>query len=235
VKRFLLLGFVFFFLILTPVVFAQEATPTLPPGQAWAQKSEIYTPRLLPTSPFYFLKTWKEKLELVFTANAEQRVAKRIELATRRLAEMKAILETHPEMTERIAQRYQNQIRAIAEEGKEIGEKNRERLMEHISQMTLKHQEVLLRVYDQAPGAAKKGLENALENSLKGHLQAVESISKERKGAVLEELGEKQEEVIEKVDRVKKGVGPQVREQIGILREIRRRFKGSKGERPESE
>jgi len=231
VRKFFFVFFFLFFLI-SPIILAQEATPTLPPGQAWDQRGEIYSPRLLPTSPFYFLKKWKERLELTFAVNVGQKVAKRMEFATRRLAEMNAVVKTNPEMIEEVAEDYQEELGLIEEKSNQLKKEGREELIEHVSEMTLKHQVVLLRIYENVPESAKKGLENAMENSLKGHLQAVESVSKEKKEEVLENLSEKHDEVIEKMDQIKGEMGAGVRERVEILKQMR---EDREGEFPEEE
>ncbi len=137
-----------------------------------------YAPRLLPTSPFYFLKSWKEKLELLLARKTERKVVKRLEFANRRLAELKGVAKKQPELVNKLADRYEEQLFLLEKEAQKLKEQDKESLMEHVGEVMLKHQEILLEVLEKAPEAAKKGLENALEKSRKGHERAVKAVSK---------------------------------------------------------
>ena len=175
----------------------------------------IYTPSILPDSPFYFLKLWKEKLELALAQGAEKRVAKRVEILTRRLAELKAMGEKDPGSIEKHTLRYQNQLVLLEGDLANLGDEKNDWLREHVGEVTLKHQEVLLGVYENAPEAAKKGLENALENSLKGHFQAVGSLSEEKQEKLEEKVADKTERVIQKLEQVQQRVREEENEDKG--------------------
>lgn len=179
-RKITLLAALFFIPLFTaPGIFAQESTVSA--EQAWAETGEIYTPKILPNNVFYFLKSWKERVEIFFANTPDRKAAKRLEFATRRLAEIKSIIKDDPALVEQLTNRYQEQVRLTLQEAEQVREQSRERLMEHVGEVTLKHQQVLLGVYQSAPESAQKGLQNALDQSMRGHNQAVQSVSKDKK------------------------------------------------------
>jgi hypothetical protein len=190
-KILFLILFVFLLGIVSPKILAAETSSKTDP----LDKIE-YSPRLLPTSPFYFLKQWKEKVELVLARTPEKKVAKRLEIANRRLAELKAVVGKKPELAQELADRYEEQLGKLEEEAQTLEEKKRRELLEHVEEVTLKHQEVLLDVYQKVPEPAKRGIETALEKSLRGY-QVIEKI-KERKEEGKERVNENKSRRLEK-------------------------------------
>jgi len=162
----------------------------------------IYRPRLLPTSPFYFLKTWKEKWELSFARTAEAKVAKKAEIAHRRLAEAKVLVEKKPKLAEKWLEKYQQRLEDLDETIEKLPPEKAEAVKEHVAEMTLKHQKVLLEVLEKAPESAQKGLQNALEKSVKSHQQAVGTLRKERQEKIREKARKNQEKILEKIEKL---------------------------------
>lgn len=200
----LLVGGLFLvFLLKGGVVLGQEAT-----GEATFLSQIEYTPRLLPGNPFYFLKQWREKIELFLARAPEKRVAKRLEIANRRLAELRVLSEKRPTWAPRLAEQYRQQLEAARRELERLREEKRRELAEHLSEVTLKHQEILLRVYQQVPEEAQKGIETALEESLKGHQKVIEKIEPqgEESEEFFEKLERKKEEIIKKVEEMEEKV-----------------------------
>lgn len=123
---------------------------------------------LLPDFPFYFLKTWKEQIQLFFTFGAENKARQYLHLAEVRLAEYQKMIEKgKTEIAQRTLEKYQKQLNRALEkadqaqaQGKDIKD-----LAQRIEQATTKHLEVLQGNLEKAPEQAKKGLENAIENS----------------------------------------------------------------------
>jgi len=218
VRKIIVLVILALFLIVVPGVLAQKVTepPTTVPVQNWLE-GDIYTPKLLPTNPFYFLKTWKERFELIFAATPEKRVAKRVEFTTRRLAETKALFEKRSAKAEKWLERYQSQLETLQNEMAKLPEEKADWLLEHVGEVTQKHQEILLDVYEKAPEQAKKGLENALGNSSKGHQRAIEAISEqEKQRRVLKKLEGKKIRLMNRLEQIEaRGeVFQQIRQQL---------------------
>ena len=219
---FLILALCVFVFVPTRVV-AQEATDNL--------EQIDYTPRLLPTSPFYFLKGIKENFELLLANTPEKKVAKRIEITNRRLVELKVVVEEKPELAEKLAGRYEQQLESLDQEVRQVAGDKKEELAEHVSEVTLKHQSILLDVYQKVSEQGKKGVGNALEKSIHGHQQAVESVSKEKQVEIKEKVLERKTEVIQKMERVEEQVRQEVREGGGegveVLQRVREQLKQS--------
>jgi len=194
----------------------------------WLEQID-YAPRLLPTSPFYFLKGVKESLELILANTPGKKVAKRIEIANRRLVELKAVVKKKPELAEKLAGRYEQQLELLGQEVKQVAGNKREELAEHVSEVTLKHQSILLGVYKEVPEQGRKGIENAIEKSIHGHQQAIESVSKEKQVEIKEMILERKMEVIQKLERVEEQVGQEVKEGSGegieVLQKVREQLR----------
>lgn len=222
IKKILLVLFLSLSLIFSTNVHAQEATSSTD-----LLEQINYEPDLLPTSPFYFLKTWKEKIEIAFARTPQEKIEKRIEFANRRLAELRALASENPDRVERLSQRYQEELNLIQNEVKNISEQERDRIMEHVAEVTLKHQEILLDNLEKAPEKAQKGLENALDNSLKGYQQAVEVVTEEKKGQIEVKVEQKVEQVIRKAESVQEKVEnqEQIQNTINQLNEIKTRVR----------
>jgi len=162
----IILVVLFSFLLLTPFkLSAQQEDPL----------AKIdYAPRLLPTSPFYFLKQIKERLELTFARTPEAKVAKRLEFANRRVAELKRVAVKKPQLGEKLARRYEEELKEVEEEARQLKETERQGLLKHISQVVLKHQNILSQVLEKVPQEAKEGIKKALESSLQGYQRVLE-------------------------------------------------------------
>ncbi len=160
---------------------------------------ELPDPGILPDSNFYFLKTWKESIQIFFTFGAENKVKQFLHLAEVRLAEYQKMIEKgKTEIAQKTLDKYEKQLNhalAKAEEAKEKG-KDVEKLKEAISEKIIKHQEVLIEVLNKVPEEAKKGIENAIEMSQKGFENAIQAVSGEKK----EELERKAEEVKSRIE-----------------------------------
>lgn len=184
-------------LFLTLNTFAQEATPP-----AEVLEEPIYTPRLLPDNPLYFLKRIKERIELFFAFTPEKRAEKLAEIATRRIAEAKMMVKKgKPEFVERLMARYQKHLERAIEKTEEAKKKGKEveKVLEIITQATSQHQGVLSEVYEKVPEEAKKAIEKAIEVSGRGQEEALKAVSGEKR----EEMKEKIKEKMEKRPKVK--------------------------------
>lgn len=149
---------------------------------ALAKDFELPEAGTAPDSSFYFLKSWKEKIQLFFTFNAEQKAKQYTHLAGVRFAEYQKMIEKgKTKIAEKTLVKYQNQLnRAIqkVEKLKNNG-KNIKELEIKIKQTTQKHLETLNRNFQKVPWQAQKGIENAIENLQK---QIEKNLKRPRKG-----------------------------------------------------
>ncbi len=188
-KKFLLMAAVLLViggLFLTTAAFAQEATPSA--------EEEIYTPKLLPDSPFYFLKKFKEKIELFLAQSPEAQAEKQTEFATRRVAEAKVMIKRNKHhLVVKLMEKHEkhlDQAEKKIEEAKEKG-KDVERVLAIVAEATSIHQKVLAEVYEKVPEQAKEAIEHAIEVSNQGQERALEAISGEKKEQLREHIEER--------------------------------------------
>lgn len=148
---------------------------------ASAQSNKLPSPGLTPDSPFYFLKIWKEKIQLFFTFGEENKAKQHLHLADVRLAEYQKMVEKgKTEIAQKTLEKYEKQLDHALEKAGEAERKGEdvEKLKETISEKILKHQEVLRGVLEKVPEQAKEGIEKAIEASKKGYQTVVEAVSK---------------------------------------------------------
>ncbi len=199
--------------------------PFLFVGLVQAQTNDLPDPGMLPDSLFYFLKSWTEGIGTVFTFGEGKKAERFLNLSEKRLAEAKALIERGSmEHATRTIERYEEQLeRAMqrAERGKEKG-LDTDKVLERISERTLKHQEVLADVYERVPEEAREGIERAMENSMRGHEESLRAVSGERREEVMERVRTKREEVESKIEEMRsRGIDiPQILEREGITPDI---------------
>ena len=121
---------------------------------------------ILPDSSFYFLKEWKEGIQLFFAFGAENKAKQYLHLADVRVAEYLKMQEKGKiEIANRTLEKYELQLgRALelyesAKNKKEVGNLMNEKI--------LNHQIILEGVLAAAPEQAKAGLLRAIEASAK--------------------------------------------------------------------
>ncbi|MBI2053898.1 MAG: apolipoprotein A1/A4/E family protein [Candidatus Staskawiczbacteria bacterium] len=138
---------------------------------ALAQDNNLLSAGFNPDSPFYFLKGWKENIQIFFTFKAEQKASQYLHLSDVRLAEYQKMLEKgKTEIAQKTLDKYEKQLnRAISKveelrgRGKDIKD-----ISEKIATSIAKHAEVLEKNLQKAPEEAKGRIEKALENLRKG-------------------------------------------------------------------
>ncbi|HDY72664.1 MAG TPA: hypothetical protein ENH90_00655 [bacterium] len=138
--------------------------------QVFAQDAELPSPGLLPDNVFYFLKTWKEQIQLFFTFDAEKKAEQYIHLADVRLAEYQKMIEKgKEEIAQRVLAKYEKQLGHALSKAKELQNKGKDNqdLFQKIEDTTVKHISVLEKNMANVSENAKKGLEKALESSKK--------------------------------------------------------------------
>ena len=154
---------------------------------------DLPKPGLTPDSSFYFLDTIGKKINLFFTFSPEKKAEKAIQFAEERLAEAKVMGEKNK--TKALAsanQAYQEFLDLANQKTKEAKEKGKdvEELAILITEKTLKHQEVLMEVFEKVPEEAKTAIQDAIEASRKGSEEAVQSVSGVKKDELLQKAEE---------------------------------------------
>ena len=153
-------------------------------GVAQAQTDELPDPGILPGNPFYFLKSTSESIGTFFSFGKVAKVERYVSLANKRLAEAEALAEKGDEKrAEEATERYQERISKALERAKEarVEGVDVDEVMSRVAEATLKHQEVLGRVYEKVPEQAKEAIQNAMERSAQGYDEALKAISEEKR------------------------------------------------------
>lgn len=139
----------------------------------------LYTPKLLPDNPLYFAKTGWEKVRSAFTFNNVTKAKYQIILVEKRIAEASALIRKGKnKLAEKNIQRYEAQVDKVLARVEKLKEKGKdvESLITKLTENTLRHQEVLSRVYEKVPEQAKEAIQRAMEASKRGHERAKEAI-----------------------------------------------------------
>lgn len=153
-----------------------------------ASNLEISEPKLLPDSPFYFLKNWQRGIKSFFTFNSVKKANLRVRYASEKLLEARKLVEKTeiPEVIEKALENYEkevNKVKAVAEKIKEKAAENLEvgEFLDKFIKHQVLHQRILEKLEEQVPEQAFEKIKEAREN----HLQ--------RLGEVMQKLEEKTE------------------------------------------
>lgn len=186
------LSFVFLFEVAPVVWGAEDSVAQTPEGPTFYQIGEVYTPRLLPDSPWYFLKVWRDGLQLFFTSDPIKKLEFKLTLANKRILEYQRVCELNPKTCERFKEwpeRYAKWMREAAgdlEKVKAAG-KDVTALVAKLEENLARQQAVLERVYQLVPDAAKQAILQAKENSQKGLENAMERVAGQGQGEKVRE------------------------------------------------
>ncbi len=151
-KRIIPLLIILLFLVGTGV-FAQEISSSVVSG------AELPDPGLTPDSQFYFLKTWKEQIQMFFTFGEENKAKQFLHLAEVRLAEYQKMMEMEKtEIAQKTLDKYEKQLNQAVEKAQEVQKKGGEDLTDTIKEKRVKYQEVLGGILEKVPAETKEGI-----------------------------------------------------------------------------
>lgn len=188
---FVLIGFTLVFVLVV-------AKPTLAYDTSKIEVLDDYNPTLLPDSPFYFLKTWLEKIQELLTISSVSKAELYLKLANKRLVEAQKLMEKGKEdLAQKLLQKFEDRIqKAIskAEEAKGEG-KDVEELITRLTANSVRQQEVLAKVYDKVSEQAQEAILKAMEKSSRGLANAVQNVQGIHKK---QEFENKLKDIIEK-------------------------------------
>ncbi len=148
--RFQVLGYsLIFFLLstvnctLNPTFAAAEATPS-------SQAVDIGYSKLTAASPFYFLKTIREDLELKFAGTLHVKLLRELEFATRRIREAKTLIPVNQDLVAPTLENYGSHLNKLNNipQGNDLDVRVREGLNTHIK--------VLMQLYDRSSNPKAK-------------------------------------------------------------------------------
>lgn len=158
-------------------------------GAVSAQKDELPSSGLTPSSPFYFLERISEGIGTFFTFGDLKKAKRYVELAAERVAEAQAVTEEgKPEKAEKALKRYEVQLEKAlikVEEARDKG-KDVEKVAETVAKATSKHLTVLEDVLEKVPKQAEEAIIKALEKSKNGHITALKALAGENPDKAVE-------------------------------------------------
>ena len=165
---------------------------------AFAQEEVLPDPGMLPTSSFYFLKSWTESIGTFFTFGDVAKAERFLELSEKRLAEIDALtLAGETEAAEEVMNRYEKQLGHAfqwAEKAK-LGGKDMGEVLGKVSEATFKHQGVLMNVLERVPDQAKGAIERAMQQSMRGYEESMKGMTEQERERVMQNVQEKMQEV----------------------------------------
>jgi len=213
--------------ILAQKVLAETTEAVILDENVQASDLGISEPKLLPDSPFYFLKDWGRTIRFFFAFNPLKKVELRHRFASERLIEIQKMVEkkTNPKKITKAISKYEQEISRLKERSDKLKTKATEtpeldKFLDKYTRHQTLHHRILQKLENQAPKevvekikeARKQHLERFKEVMLK--LENKEKISeriekglKEIRGSKFKEfkdlewLGELEEEFPEEVEK----------------------------------
>lgn len=143
------------------------------------QKSQAFGDFIKPTSPLYFLQSWKESLGMFFSFSNEKKLDNLQELSEKRVSELRDFGKSDAQTVQMLAKKYENNYREMERIALQMENKNQ--VAEKIKNSSIVQQETLARVYEQVPEKSQTAILNAQENSSKNVSAVLEKFSPEKK------------------------------------------------------
>ena len=164
-----------------------------------AQDLEIKEPKLLPDSPFYFVKNWWRGIRLGLTLDPAKKALLRQRFADEKLIELKKIAERKkdPKALEKARKNYEKEIEALkkaAERIKNVKDKQKvESFLDKFVRHQILHQKLLEKLENQVPPEDFEKIKKAREK----HLEKFKDVMLKLEDK--EKLPERLEKAVEKM------------------------------------
>lgn len=156
---------------------------------------EISEPKLLPNSPFYFLKNWQRGIQTAFTFNSIKKAELKLRHSSEKLLEARKLAEKtdDPGILKEAAENYEKDINKTKEMTDKIEEKASENpnvagFLDKFTKQQILHYKILEKLEEKVPETALQKIKETREL----HLQ--------RFGEVMEKL-ENKEEIPERLEK----------------------------------
>lgn len=181
------------------VAFGHEETLAAVSPDTLVGTSADTHPLLLPGHPLYFFKQLRERFEGWFALGDVKKTLFFLKQAERRLNESRALLDRgKEELASKNLDKYGDALQKAVSKSSEIKDKNGKNVQdvaERVSEATLKHQDVLLSLYEKAAQSARPALERALAASNRGYEQTLKVFSEEKRNDFLNSEAEAREKI----------------------------------------
>ena len=161
-----------------------------------AEDLGIEEPRLLPDSPFYFLKDWSRGIRSFFTFDEVKKAELRTKFANERLIEVKKMIEEKKDVQaiEKGLENYQKEVEQVKDAVDQIKEKTAEspeveKFLDKFTNHQILHQRVLQKLETQVPSEVFEKIGEVREKHI------------ERFAEVMTKLEDRPEEIRERLER----------------------------------
>jgi hypothetical protein len=153
-----------------------------------AQDLGISEPKVLPDSPFYFLKNWGRGIRLFFAFNPGAKAQLRLKFANEKIveAEKLAELKKNPKLIEKVLGSFQKDL----EEVEKTNTENLKKFSDKLMQQQLLHQKILKKLETQVPPEAFAKIKENREKHLERFAKVMQKVE--------EKFPEKLTETLEK-------------------------------------
>lgn len=134
---------------------------------------DVEEPKLLPDSPFYFLKDWGRGIKLFFTFNQVEKIKLREKFTNEKILELKKMVEENKngEKIKKAAEKYQEEVekmKAVADKITKKAEDNPklDKFLDKFTQHQLLHQRILEKLEEQVKPEVLEKIKEAREKHL---------------------------------------------------------------------
>ncbi len=128
-----------------------------------------------PAEPGYQAKVKAEKTTVETENDAVEKTRKQAKIAGHRVNESQRLVEKNrTDLAARTAEKYGEEMEELSDFGAQISDlAQKQKVDQLVANATMIHAEVLSTVYERVPEQAKAGISRALNQSVKGHQEAV--------------------------------------------------------------
>lgn len=167
----------------------------------------------LPGDALYGAKIMTENVYSVFIIGVDSKINRNLELAERRLLEVKELAElaelaeenrlNESDKVEKVIEKYRERLDKVFVKTKEAMVEGRDidEMLEKIAETTIKHQAVLAEVYEKVPEQAKESIEKAMNENMREHHDALNIISEKKQDEVRDRVKRKTKDVRNKLEK----------------------------------
>jgi len=190
ILKVLIVSLVFVFLV-GGVTLAQEVPEIAQDEEVAAQDLGISEPKVLPDSPFYFLKNWGRTIRLFFAFNRVRKAELRLKFANEKIVEAEKLVELkrNPKAIEKVLASFENDIDEISKlSGEEL-----KQFSEKLVHQQLLHQKILQRLETQVPPEVLDKIKAQREKHLEKFSQVMQKVEAKEK------IAERLENELEKI------------------------------------
>lgn len=161
---------------------ANDADNTEP--EITAQDLNLKEPKLLPDSPFYFLKNWGRTIQLALTLDNVKKAELKQKFSDERLLELRKIVENNAssEAIQKAIENYKKELEKTKDQVDKIKDKAEasdkvDKFLDKVTHQRLLHEKILEKLEGQVPADVLEKIKEARENHLEKFAQVMAKLS----------------------------------------------------------